>query len=220
MILLLFWRKGKLSFDEKFNYELNQIKEEITKRQLKIKFYGAIGVKLFSKIHNRSTFDIDLFAVSKQKNELVECFKSLNYFISPTKKRSDLVFFKKEPIKIKVDIEIDRFKTFDGQLDLDLLEFIEEPGIVLPSYLLLITKLVADLNDDNIYDIAHLLSEGNPDIEEFKGFLPKLGKKIPDIIEKIKKLPNLILKSRKIEKNIKLKSLKYLKMLKRSLNLT
>ncbi|MHA1230083.1 MAG: hypothetical protein ACTSRP_22370 [Candidatus Helarchaeota archaeon] len=199
--------------------ELNLIIKEINKKNLHIKFYGAIGVKFYSRFHSRGTFDIDLFALSEQQKDLIEIFKSMGYQISRTKRRSDLVFFKKEPFKIKIDVELNRFKTFDNEFEINLIDYIKKDGVVLPPFLLLITKLFADLNDDNVYDLAHLISEGNPEIDKLKDFLGKLGVKQKIILQKISNLPEKILKNKRIEKDIKNKSLRILKNIKRSLNL-
>ncbi|MHA1268982.1 MAG: hypothetical protein ACTSPY_04275 [Candidatus Helarchaeota archaeon] len=199
--------------------ELNLIIEEINKRNLHIKFYGSIGVKFYSKFHSRGTFDIDLFALSSQQRDLIEIFKLIGYQTSKTKLRADLVFFKKKPFKIKVDVELNQFKTFDDKFEIDLIDFIERDGLVLPSFLIFITKLFADLNDDNVYDLAHIISEGNPEIDKLKDFLGKLGIKRKIIIKKISDLPEKILRNKRIEKDIKNKSLKLLKNIKRSLNL-
>lgn len=201
-----------------FETELNKIIEEINKRALKIKFYGAVGIKLLSQSHARKTFDIDFLALSKDTPQINTIFKSLNYRSSVTKKRSDLVFFKKEPIKMKIDIELNRFKIFDKNLEWNLTEVIESKGLILPPHFLFITKLCAPLDEDNIYDIGYLLAENPINLEDLLLILNDPHLKFNFLFEKISHLPDLVNKHQKIEKNIKMKANRFLKLLKRSLN--
>jgi hypothetical protein len=78
-----------MNFEEEISNIINLLKGT----NLKIKIYGSIGVKLYSEIHSRSTFDLDLFALSEEKFELIDFFKKLDYNLSLSKRRNDLVFF-------------------------------------------------------------------------------------------------------------------------------
>ncbi len=215
MILYLSWRKPRMSFEE----ELNKIIEAFKHRGIKIKLYGSVGIKTFSSLHARKTFDIDFLALSKNLQEITEIFKSLNYRISESKRRTDLVFFKKEPIKIKVDIELDSFKIFEKNLKLDLVDIIELEGFTLPPHFLFITKLCAPLDEDNTYDLAYLLAENPFEPNDLLYILNNPNLNLQFLLEKMSNLPALIIKNKKIEKSIQIKANKFLKVIKRILNL-
>lgn len=202
-----------------FQNELDKILAEIKRQNIKMKLYGSVGIKLMDQSHARQTFDIDFFALSKDERRIIELFSSLEYRISKAKRRTDLVFFKKEPIKIKIDIELYNFKVLDRNIRLDFAEYIESEGFVLPTHLLLITKLFAPLDEDNTYDLAHLLSEGVFEIEELVRWLNDPSLNLQILKEKISELPELINKNKKIENSIKFKAIKFLKQIKRILNL-
>ena len=204
-----------MNFEEEINNIINLLKGT----NLKIKIYGAIGVKLYSEVHSRSTFDLDLFALSEEKFELIDFFKKLDYNLSSSKRRTDLVFFKKHPVKVKIDVELDKLKVFDKGISIDFKKIISMDGIKLPSHVLFITKLLGRLDDDNIYDIAHILSEANPEIDELIKIIDQFKIKDIDLDKKISSLPDLILKNKRIENKIKSKSLKYVKLLKNALRL-
>ncbi|MHA1266534.1 MAG: nucleotidyltransferase domain-containing protein [Candidatus Helarchaeota archaeon] len=202
-----------------FEAELNKIIEAVKKFNLKIKFYGSIGIKLLSSSHMRHTFDIDFLALSEESNNLKALLESLGYRMSGRKKRTDLVFFKKDPLKIKIDVELDKFRVFDTDIELNLINYIKLDGLILPPHLLFITKLYAPLTEDNIYDLGHLLATNSFTSHDFLNTIQTNSLDSQILFEKISLLSQLIFKNKILESSIKMKAKKFLKIFKRELGI-
>jgi len=204
---------------ESIKLEAEKIFKEAKSRGIKLKLFGSVGIKFRCSMHKRSTFDIDFVALKEDIGKIKALFKDLGYkFSSISHRRTDLVFFKKEPIKVKIDVDVDGVKIFEENYFISLREYIamdEHPS--LSSNILLVLKMLAPSDEDTAYDIICLLNEDPPLIPTVTSFLSK-HPKIKKIIKR--KIPSLITavqkESRKTKKE-KFKATNYLKNLKNNL---
>jgi len=204
---------------EDIRLEAEKIFKEAKLRGVRLKLFGSIGIKFRCQTHKRSTFDIDFVVLKEDIGKIKALFKDLGYkFSSISKRRTDLVFFKKEPIKVKIDVDVDGISIFEEQYFIPLREYIalnDHPS--LPSDILFVLKMLAPFDDDTIYDIICLLNEDPPLISTVTNFLNK-HPKIKEIIKKkISSLIPVIQKEPRRSKREKFKAINYLKKLKNAL---
>ena len=210
--------KGKL-MNRDIKLEAEKIFKEAKLRGIKLKLFGSVGIKFRCHTHRRSTFDIDFVALREDIGKIKALFRDLGYkFSSISKRRTDFVFFKKEPIKVKIDVDVDGLRMFEEGYFIPLREYImqdEHPS--LPSSILLVLKMLAPLDDDTAYDIICLLNEDPPLISAVVDFLNK-HPKIREIIKgKISSLISVVQKEPRRTKKEKFKTIGYLKKLKKIL---
>ena len=210
--------KGKL-MNRDIKLEAEKIFKEAKLRGIKLKLFGSVGIKFRCHTHRRSTFDIDFVALREDIGKIKALFRDLGYkFSGISKRRTDFVFFKKEPIKVKIDVDVDGLRMFEEGYFIPLREYImqdEHPS--LPSSILLVLKMLAPLDDDTAYDIICLLNEDPPLISAVVDFLNK-HPKIREIIKrKISSLISVVQKEPRRTKKEKFKAIGYLKKLKKIL---
>ncbi len=199
--------------------EAERIFREARLRGIKLKFFGSVGIKFRCPTHARSTFDMGMVIRREDIGEFKALLKDLGYkFGASRRRRADMVFFKKTPFKVKIDVEVDGVKLFEEGYFIPLQEYlVKDDHPSLPSGILLVLKVLAPPDEDTAYDVICLLNEDPPVILEILEFLEKHPKIKEVVRRKIPLLVPAIQREPRKGRGEKFKALNFLKRLREAL---
>ncbi|MFQ6086247.1 MAG: nucleotidyltransferase domain-containing protein [Candidatus Bathyarchaeia archaeon] len=200
--------------------EIRRIVAEAERRRIAVKLVGAWGVKHHSPRHARETFDVDVVALGKDEERLVSMFRELGFRHSRfTRRRVDLVFFRKEPLRMKVDVNLDVIRSFERpELFLDVREELTDfPGQSLSPESLFLSKLFGPIDEDVEYDLACLILDSSPSIDKLVGMLNENLMLRREVDRKLPSLTGLTLKELRFRKGEKENVIRFIRSLRRRL---
>ena len=195
--------------------EVDRILLKAHEEGVNIVLFGSIGVKKRSTRHVRFTFDIDFVGFSEQKHRIINLFKSLDFSYRPSSRgRTYLVFFKKEPFKLKIDVDLDSIHPFDHpDLKLPLRDGIQNDQEALSPPYLLLSKLFPPITSDSIYDVICLLLDDPPNPVDVKAILEDNSNIRPRIKDHLNSLTKNLLRVEGFESKEKMQALRIAKNL-------